>query len=125
MATAYATTMPTVYTSAEQRDGVTVLAVRGEIDMASAPTLEAAVAGELVKDPHALIIDLTEVEFLGLVGLRILATARHKIGESARFAVAAQGLVTKIIRLVRLDGFLSLHESLEDALLAAKKSKTG
>lgn len=116
--------MPTVYTSAEQRDGVTVLAVGGEIDMASAPILEKAVAGALAEGPHALVIDLSEVQFLGLVGLTILETAREKIGESACFAVAAQRpITTKIIRLFKLDRFLSLHESLEDALLAAKKFK--
>lgn len=119
--------MPTVvYTSTEQRDGVTVLAVGGEIDVASAPMLEEAVAGVVAEDPHALVIDLSEVQFLALVGLRILTTAREKIGEAARFAVAAQGPITsRIIRLVKLDSFLSLHESLEDALLAVKQSKPG
>ncbi len=37
--------------------------------MASVPMLEEAVAGVLAEDPRALVIDLSEVQFLWLVGL--------------------------------------------------------
>ena len=80
-----------ITTSVEHRDGVTVLAVGGEIDMLSAPMLERAIAGVLADDPCALVIDLMEVEFLASAGLQILAATREKLGESAPFAVAAQG----------------------------------
>ncbi|MGH3958497.1 STAS domain-containing protein [Mycobacterium sp.] len=115
-----------IRTSVEHRDGVTVLVVGGEIDMASAPTLESAVAGVLAEDALALVIDLSEVRFLASVGLSILVAAREKIGEPGRFAVAAQGpLISRIIQLVNLDELLSLHETLEDALLAVTGSKPG
>ncbi len=103
-----------------------MLVVGGEIDMASAPTLESAVAGVLAEDALALVIDLSEVRFLASVGLSILVAAREKIGEPGRFAVAAQGpLISRIIQLVNLDELLSLHETLEDALLAVTGSKPG
>lgn len=75
--------MPILYTSVWQLDGVTVLAISGEIDLASAPVFEDAVAGVLAEGPHALVIDLSEVQFVGMVGLAILERVREKIGESA------------------------------------------
>ena len=115
-----------ITTSVEHRDGVTVLAVGGEIDMVSGPMLERAIAGVLADDPPALVIDLMEVEFLAAAGLGILAATREKVGESARFAVAAQGLITsRVIRLVGLDEFLSLHETRQDALTAMEAPKPG
>jgi anti-sigma B factor antagonist len=115
-----------ISTSVEHRDGVTVLAVSGEIDMASAPVLDRAVAGVLADDPAALVIDLTKVQFLDPAGLQILVAAREKVGESARFAVAAHGPITsRIIELVDLDEFLSLHETLEDALAAVRTPARG
>jgi hypothetical protein len=50
--------------------------------------------------------------------------ARKKIGESGRFAVAAQGpMVNRLIRLVDVDEFLSLRETLEDAWTAVAATK--
>jgi anti-sigma B factor antagonist len=115
-----------ISTSVEHRDGVTVLAVGGEIDMASAPVLESSVADVLADDPAALVIDLTEVQFLDSAGLQILVEAREKVSESARFAVAAHGPITsRIIQLVDLDEFLSLHETLENALAAVRPRQAG
>lgn len=52
-------------------DGVTVLAVSGEVDMLSAPELRAAVAQHLVDDT-TFVLDMTGVSFLGSAGLAVL-----------------------------------------------------
>ncbi|BBZ15031.1 STAS domain-containing protein [Mycobacterium branderi] len=107
--------------SVEHLGGVTVLAVGGEIDRASAPMLKRAVEAVLAEHPCALVIDLSQVRFLASAGLQVLVDAREKMDGSVRFAVAAQGAMTsRIIRLVQLDEFLSLHDTLGDALLAVK-----
>jgi anti-anti-sigma factor len=111
-----------ITTSVEHRDGVTVLAVGGEIDMASAPTLKEMIADVLAEHPPALILDLSAVRFLASAGLRILAETREKTDGSARFSVVAKGPVTaRIIRLVKLDEVLSVHATLADALTAVKE----
>lgn len=60
-------------------NGVAVLSIGGEIDLITAAALEEAI-GEVVADnPTALVIDLSAVEFLGSVGLKILAATSEKI----------------------------------------------
>jgi anti-anti-sigma factor len=48
-----------------------VLALRGELDMASLPQLEAAVAG-MRQNGNRLIVDLRELSFLDSMGLEFL-----------------------------------------------------
>jgi anti-sigma B factor antagonist len=110
----------------EHRDGVTVLAVGSAIDLTGILMFETAVAGVLSEDLLALVIDLSEVPFIDSSGLRILVRAREKIGESAPFAVVAQGpIATKIIRLLNLQDLLSLHETLPNAMAAVKERMRG
>lgn len=72
-------------------NGVAVLSIGGEIDLITAAALEEAI-GEVVADnPTALVIDLSAVEFLGSVGLKILAATSEKIGQSVKFGVVASG----------------------------------
>jgi anti-sigma B factor antagonist len=110
-----------VSTSVTYHHGIAVLAVSGEIDIASAPTVEHAIAEVLAEDPPSLIVDLLGVEFLGSVGVGILVKARDKFVDCERFSVVAQGRVTsRIIQLLNLDRVLSLQETLEEALSAAQ-----
>jgi len=115
-----------ITTSLEHRDGVAVLAVGGEIDMSAAPQFEKAIDDVLADDPSTLVIDLTEVTFLGSVGLRLLATANERValatankrvGECRGFAVVAAAPATiRPIELTDLDEAFDLYLSLDDAL---------
>jgi anti-sigma B factor antagonist len=110
-----------VSTSVEYHHGIAVLAISGEIDLASAATIEKAIAEVLVQDPPSLIIDLLGVQFLASLGVGILVQTRDTFGDCGRFSVVAQGRMThRIIQLLDLDRALSLQETLEDALSAAQ-----
>ena len=121
-----------ITTSVEHRDGVAVLAVGGQIDMSAAPQFEKAIDDVLADDPPTLVIDLTEVTFLGSVGLRLLATANERVvlatankrvGECGGFAVVAAAPATiRPIELTDLHEVFDLYLSLDDAL-AAMRSK--
>jgi anti-anti-sigma factor len=106
-----------VTSSVTYRDSVAVLAVCGEIDLASAPTFERALAEILSENPPSLIVDLLGVHFLGSIGVAILMTARDKFGDRGPFSVVAQGANTsRIIQLLALDNVVALHETIEEAL---------
>lgn len=97
--------------------GNAVLAVRGDIDMTSAPAFKSAIAEALAGGPQALVLDLLEVKFFGSVGVRVLVEAQEKVGDGDRFAVVAHGSAAgRILQLVHLDELLSVHETVEDAL---------
>ncbi len=64
-------------------DGVTVVAVIGEVDLLTAPLLTSRVNEELVQRPRALVLDLSGVSFLGSSGLAALVQTRDRAGEQA------------------------------------------
>lgn len=111
-----------ITTSVSYDDDVAVLAVSGEIDLATIPAFEAAIADALTQRPSALIVDLSEVDFLASAGLQALVATHEKISASSRFAVVADGPATsRPIQLTGLDQILSLSSSLAEA----KASVTG
>ena len=97
--------------------GAVVLTVSGELDMASTPAFKSAISEVLIGRPQAVIVDLSEVGFLGSAGVSTLVQAREKIGESARFAVVAGGAENgRTIEMLNLTDLLSVHDGLDDAL---------
>ncbi len=64
-------------------DGVTVIAVIGEVDLLTAPLLTSRVNEELVRCPKAIVLDLSGVSFLGSSGLAVLVQIRDRAGEQA------------------------------------------
>ncbi|KZS57430.1 anti-anti-sigma factor [Mycobacterium kansasii] len=105
-------------------DGVAVLSIGGEIDLVTAPALEEAIGGVVAENPAALIIDLSGVEFLGSVGLKILAATHEKLGGAAEFGVVARGPATRRpIHLTGLDKTFSLYPTLDEALTGVRDGK--
>jgi anti-sigma B factor antagonist len=114
----------TITTEVRHRDGIAVLAVAGEIDLATAPALEEAIASALAKDPAALVIELSAVTFMASAGLQILANTKEKLSKSAEFAVVANGPATsRPIQLTGLHEIFSLYPTLEDALTAVRATR--
>ena len=111
--------------SVEHRDGAAVIVVGGDIDLNTAPALEVAVAEVFATEPAALVMELSAVDFMGSVGLRILVVAQEKIGGPQRFAVVADGPATRRpIQLTGLDETLSLYATLDEALPAVRNGHT-
>ena len=73
-----------ITTLVADHDGVSVVSVSGEIDLVTAPALEQAISAVVAEGPTALVIDLSAVEFLGSVGLKILAATYEKLGGNSR-----------------------------------------
>jgi anti-sigma B factor antagonist len=110
-----------ISTSVDRRDGITVLLVDGVVDLATSPPLEELLAELIEEEPKALVVDLTDVSFLASVGLRILAETHERVGGTGKFAVVATGPVTaRPIQLTKLDEFLALYPTLDDALTALR-----
>ena len=110
-----------ISTTVTYHHGIAVLAISGEMDLASAAAVEHAIAEVLAKDPPSLIIDLLGVQFLASAGVAILLNAREKFVDCERFSVVAQGRMTsRAIQLLDLDRLLSLQETVEEALNKAK-----
>ncbi|WP_338079677.1 STAS domain-containing protein [Antrihabitans stalactiti] len=106
----------TVETSLMMVDGVTVLAVAGSLDLLTMAEFQDAVDSALDTEPVALIIDLTEVEFLASAGMSVLISASRGAAHIP-FAVVADGPATsRPIRLTALDTVFSLTATREEAV---------
>lgn len=98
-------------------DRVVVLATRGDVDMVTAPSLEEAIAAVATREPEAIIVDLSGVDFLASAGMSALVTAHNQLAQSGRFAVVADGPGTsRSLKLVGLDAVLRLYPSVDEAL---------
>jgi anti-sigma B factor antagonist len=108
-----------IATTLVYQDGIAVLKVGGDIDLATVPILEAAIDEALVPKPTGLVIDLSEVGFLASAGLQALVATHNKVSESAHFAVVANSAATsRPIQLTGLDQIFELYPTLEEALAA-------
>lgn len=96
---------------------VAVLAVSGVVDMLTAPALDEAITTALGKAPAALVVDLSDVEFLASAGMGVLVAAHDRAVPQVRFAVVADGPVTsRPLKLVGIADIVSLYPRLDAAL---------
>jgi anti-sigma B factor antagonist len=91
-------------------NGAVRLVLSGELDIATAPRLEQAVAQALGSPLRALTVDVSEVTFVDVRGQRSLSDAASS-ASSAGIRFELRGASESFRRVVRLVGF----ERLEDA----------
>ena len=99
-------------------DGVPVVRVVGELDIATAPDLEQAVDAALTARPRALVVDLTPATFLDSSGARTIASAskRGRVGGTTVSLVcpASNTIVRRVVDWLQLDVVLPVHDRLAD-----------
>jgi anti-anti-sigma factor len=106
-----------------RRPGHTIVALRGDLDIATAPALRKHLIGTLhdsTPSARLLILDLSEVAFCDAAGLAVLiGTQRraHGLGITVRL-VAPQPQVVKLLHITGLDRVLTIDHTLPDALAA-------
>ena len=101
-------TYPPFEVTVQRDDGVATTVVSGELDVATAPSLSAAVAAH--GDARLLVLDLTAVTFLDSTGVRVLIEAdRACTGSGSRLVVlVGDGPVRRVLQLCELDGRLAV-----------------
>lgn len=97
-----------------------ILSVRGEVDMASVPRLQAALE-EAQRGGKTLVVDLTEVGFLDSAGLSTLLTVSKSAPHQLR--VVAAGEIVRPIELTGLDKLLAVYDTLAAAVAAEDRSQ--
>jgi anti-sigma B factor antagonist len=102
--------------STTERGGLTVAVLRGELDVADAASVAAALSAAAER-ARVVIVDLAGLEFMDSSGAAALAkTARHarQGGGDLRLA-AAQQPVLRVLAITRLGGSFSLHAGVDEA----------
>ena len=96
---------------------VVVVSASGVVDMLTSPQLEDSIAASLSKKPAALIVDLTDVEFLASAGMGVLVAAHDQASPEIGFAVVASGPATsRPLKLVGIADIVNLYSTRDEAL---------
>jgi anti-sigma B factor antagonist len=70
------------------REGVELLLVEGELDIATAPRLISALNGAVQEALRSLVVDLSRVDFMDSTGLALLINAHRRLTRRSKgFAV--------------------------------------
>jgi anti-sigma B factor antagonist len=87
----------------DSSDRSTVLKLDGELDVATAPALEEAMASAFGADPSSMVVDLTDLTFLDSTGIRVLVTA-GRVAEGTGCAIVLMAPTAPVLRALRLTG---------------------
>jgi anti-sigma B factor antagonist len=101
--------------------GVHVVAMRGELDLATAPRLAVRIDNARRAGMRRILLDMTTTDFCDSTGLRALVGCRQEIVASGgRFAVAVLGesAVGRMFTLAGAAEMLPVYEGFEPALAA-------
>ncbi len=93
----------------------------GQLDAFSEKQFKNFVTSNLKETPLPFVIDLTKIDFLDSSGLGALVqTAKECKKLKLKFSVIGNSRVVQTIKLVRLDEFLNLESTLDEALKKLK-----
>ena len=93
-----------------------VIAVSGEVDLATSPALDTAIIAAIESDTSALAIDLTDVSFMDSSGLGVIVRGLKRCREADKDLdlVITNERVLKVFGITGLDQVIPIHASIED-----------
>lgn len=102
-------------------DGLTVVAVGGEIDVYTAPSLRDKITELVGAGVYDLVVDLSAVEYLDSTGLGVLVGGLKKVRahDGSLQLVCDQERLLKIFRITGLDKVFVIHDSADTARRSA------
>ena len=103
------------------------IAVRGELEIATAADLTAALDEAIRISSGPFVIDLTNVGFLDSSGITCLVRARALLGRDDRTLglICPPGHTRRVLGLVGMDELVALYESRDEVLRALGRSAEG
>jgi anti-anti-sigma factor len=110
---------PLPYLRFERHDGIPVVLLDGEIDIAKAPDVRAELAGAVANEDFGLIVDLSEVTYLDSSGVTVLfelADRLHSRQQELAAVVPSDALIRRVLELVNLETVVPLHSDLTEAV---------
>lgn len=101
----------------EEQGDTLVLAVGGEIDLATAPTLRDALADAIAREPALVLVDLEAVGFLDSAGLGVILGALRRLraqGADLEVVCTSRNLLN-VFEITGLDRSLTIRAAREPA----------
>ena len=105
----------------EIEGGVTAMTIRGELDMNTAPDLERSLDAASAQESPAILIDLSECEFIDSTGVALIIRAWQKVdrdggdGNGRLVLCCPNSQVRRLLDITGVESSISMHDSVEDA----------
>jgi anti-sigma B factor antagonist len=104
------------------QEGLRTVAVRGELDLSTAPALEGPLNETLDSGEGSVLIDLSECEFIDSTGIALLVRAwqRLEAGENGRAMVICShnDQVLRVLEITGLELSIPVHRTRDEAIAA-------
>ncbi len=106
---------PAFEVAVERRERMLVAAPAGELDLATAPLLLAALRTHAEEDDERLVIDLRQLSFMDSSGLRLLVAETDRARRDGYELTIVRGgaEVSRLVRLTRLDETLPFADAID------------
>ena len=106
-----------------ESDGSTVLTVRGEVDVYTAPKLREKLVELVAKGRYHIVVDLEAVDFLDSTGLGVLVGGLKRVRSHGGdlVLVCTHQRIIKVFEITGLTKVFKIHDSLEAAAGASPR----
>jgi anti-sigma B factor antagonist len=105
-------------------DGDVVIAsIQGEIDMSNASELGEAIGRNLTNEELALVLDLTDCEYLDSTGIHLIYELHDRLrnrGQNIRVVIAPGAMIGEALRLADVPRAVGAAETVEAALASLR-----
>jgi anti-sigma B factor antagonist len=109
--------------SEQREDGIHTFTVRGELDMNTAPELEAKLEQLPATGGGSVMLDLSECEFIDSTGIALIVRTWQRVDSDAsgegkgRFVLCCVNhQVRRLLKITGVESSISMHERREAAL---------
>jgi anti-anti-sigma factor len=101
----------------EERGGVAVMALHGEVNGSAEAALQAAYARAAGGDPDAVVLDFADVEYINSTGIALIVglLAQARAREIEVRAIGLSDHYREIFEITRLADFMTIEEGRDDA----------
>jgi len=100
----------------DTRDGVVVIAPKGNINRATSPELEERLA-PLVEDGKNVVVDLSEAATVSSAGLRVMFIIAKAAGEKGKFVLASPNeMVADILNVTGFASLITVKDDVDAAI---------
>jgi anti-anti-sigma factor len=108
-------------------DGIRVIAVRGELDLSTAPELEGPLDEAIAAGDTSVLVDLSECEFIDSTGIALIVRAWQQLdraadgeGEGRVVICSYNDQVRRVLEITGLELSIPIHSTRDEAIAALR-----
>jgi anti-sigma B factor antagonist len=110
--------IPPISIRVQDREGVPVASLEGEVDIANASEVRDQLLALLSNRPPGLIVDLSNVTFFDSRGVHVMLELAERMrarNMQLRLVVPDSNMIKRVLQLTHLDSVVPLDAAVEDA----------